>query len=208
MKESLLRQSSSKVKSSVSRRGFLRKGAVGAGLLIGATGTAAAEGEKNDLNFNLSSGRFSSDPDDVRVIRVGWEWTYDDRDDDEADPDDGVGIYWDANRWKIYIQEYDTADKHCSWDGAEKYSEDKEGVSWKYDQQQEYDDNGEGNYRSCATKLKKRDGYNTYPVFGEYHHTWDATRANGIGLESWGFKVEWDDEGKSRKEAIAYNDVP
>jgi hypothetical protein len=196
--------------SSSGRRQFLKGAGIGSAVLLGATGTASAEdtnkrGDKNDHYMSMGSAKRS----DGIEIMIGWEWDPDDfGDTGQRDADgvnDGVGIKYDTRRWEMEILNYHT-DDHCEWDGWHTPSGDYHGVSWEYDHEGDYFDDGL-KYRQCSTLLSKKDGHDKYPVQSEYHHTWNDTSIKGLGLGSYSFYVRWENSGEEWTKKYPYNDV-
>jgi len=196
--------------SSSNHRQLLRRTGIGSAILLGTTGTAAAEdeadnyGNKNDHNLTMGSTVKS----DGFEITIGWEWDPDDFGDtgqNDADINDGVGIIYDTRRWELEKPEYDT-DNHCYWDGWHTPSSDYHAVSWQYDHEGDYFDDGL-EYRQCSTLLSKKDGHDTYPVQGEYHHTWNDTSIKGLGVGTDSFYVRWENSGEEWTKKQSFNDV-
>ena len=178
-----------------SRRRLLKTVGAGAVGVPIVSGTAAAGGydhaETDDHEWGMSD---YYNWDGNYEVQVSWSWYTDGDSHDDSTINDGVGIYWDDDKWELITADY-THSLEVTFDGT-KIDSGVKGVAWEHDQYAAVHDYDDGTSFNAVTELKPKGDYSSYPVYGEYFHTWDDTDINGLGLQSDGFYVQWETSGE------------
>jgi hypothetical protein len=172
---------------------------IGATGLIGVTGTAAAKAHPSNHSWGLTY----YDAMEGYDISVFWEWNTN-YPGDATRPNDGVGIYWDDDKWEVLNADYGSS-KEVFYD-SKGVSNGNEKVSWEHDQEEAIEYEMDTKF-SATTKISPIDGFDTYPVYAEYHHTWNDKSINGLGIGPNGLFVYWENDGDSWDKAEDQNGI-